>query len=75
MVERQNGYSSRWSKVNKTPVTDLEMTFTDLHEGDEYEYRVSAVNAAGQGKPSMSSGRFTAKDPFDVPGKPESDGK
>ena len=71
MVERCNGYSSRWSKVNKTPVEDLEMTFSDLHEGDEYEFRVSAVNKAGQGKPSESTGRFTAKDPFDVPGKPD----
>ena len=47
------------------------MVYDDLHEGDEYEYRVSAVNAAGQGKPSASTGRFTAKNPFDVPGKPD----
>jgi titin len=71
MVERCNGYSSRWTKVTKTPVTERQMRFEELHEGDEYEFRVSAVNAAGQGKPSESSGRFTAKDPFDVPGKPE----
>lgn len=32
-----------------------------VHEGKQYEYRVSAVNAAGAGRPSDTSDVFTAK--------------
>ena len=71
LVEKQNGYSSRWSKVNKNPTSEMIMKLNDLEEGAEYEYRVSAVNDAGTGKPSGTTGRFKAKNPYDPPGKPE----
>lgn len=32
-----------------------------VHEGKQYEYRVSAINAAGSGKPSDISDIYTAK--------------
>ena len=70
MVEKCTGYSSRWTKVNKKAISTLEMTFDDLVQGDEYEMRVSAVNEAGVSKPSETSGRFVAKNPYEVPGKP-----
>ena len=69
-VEKCTGYSSRWAKVNKKPIDALEMTFNDLVQGDEYEMRVSTVNEAGVSKPSATTGRFVAKNPYEVPGKP-----
>ena len=71
MVEKCTGYSSRWTKVNKKPITNMDMTFDDLVQGDEYEMRVSAVNEAGVSKPSPTTGRFVAKNPYEVPGKPD----
>ena len=56
--------------MNRDPITNLTKAFKDLVEGTEYEYRVSAENEAGIGKPSQTTGVFTAKDPFDKPGKP-----
>ena len=47
------------------------MNFDDLIEYDEYEFRVCAENEAGIGKPSETTGKFKAKDPFDVPGRPD----
>ena len=43
---------------------------TDLIEGDDYEFQVVAENEAGCSKPSETSGTFTAKDPYNRPGKP-----
>ena len=69
-IERTSGFSPRWVKVNKKPVTECQASFKDLQEGTQYEYRVIAVNDAGESKPSETTGVFTAKDPFDKPGKP-----
>ena len=68
IVEKSTG--SRWIKVNREPIADCHLSFTDLEEGMEYEFRVCAVNEAGVSKPSDTTGRFIAKDPFDPPGKP-----
>jgi titin len=68
-VEKLTG--TRWIKVNKKPISKKLMTFDDLIEYEEYEFRVSAENEAGIGKPSDTSGKFKAKDPFDPPGRPD----
>jgi len=68
-IEKFTG--SRWIKVNKKPVKKCAYSMDDLIELSEYEFRVSAENEAGIGKPSESTGRIIAKDPFDVPGKPD----
>ena len=68
-VEKSTGYSTRWIKVNRDLHTKTSMTFDDLIEGNEYDFRVCAENEAGVGKPSESTGRFVAKDPFGTPGK------
>ena len=70
IIERQNGFSSRWSKLTKEPITEQQLEMTDLREKEQYDLRVSAVNAAGISKPSPTTGKFTAKDPFEKPGKP-----
>ena len=64
LVERRTQYSSRWSKVNKTLVKDTELDVTDLLEGEEYEFRISAVNEAGSGTSSEPTPAITAKDPY-----------
>ena len=70
LVERCEGKSSRWSKVTKEPVTERQLDISDLLAGETYQFRVSAVNAAGTSKPSEPTTPFVAKDAFDVPGKP-----
>ena len=70
MVERCEGKSTRWSKVTKDPVTQRQLDVTDLLAGETYQFRVSAINAAGTSKPSDATTPFVAKDAFDVPGKP-----
>jgi len=69
-VERSSGYSSRFVKANRDPIAKTQQTYGDLVEGTEYEYRVSAENEAGVGKPSETTGVFVAKDPYGKPGKP-----
>ena len=70
IVERLSGKSSKWLKVKKDLVSELELDITDMVEGEQYELRVLAVNAAGTSKPSETTGKFVAKDPYTVPDKP-----
>ena len=67
-MEKKSG--TRWVKVNKKPITDLTLPVEDLVDGEEYEFRVFAENEAGVGKPCEPI-KVVAKDPFDVPGKPD----
>ena len=64
VVERRQGYSSRFIRVSKGPVYDLYYKDTAVYDGSEYEYRVLAENEAGQSPPSKPIGPVTAKDPF-----------
>lgn len=60
-IERRDIATGRWIKLNKDPVGRQEFTDDRVQEGHAYEYRVSAVNAAGPGKPSDTSNAFVAK--------------
>ena len=64
VLERQSPTSSRWVRVNKSPIRDTVYTVTDLNEGEEYEFRVMAENAAGFSSPSATTGKLLAKDPY-----------
>lgn len=68
-VERLSG--TRWIKVNKKAVKKCTLTLDDLVEGSDCEFRVCAENDAGVGEPSETTGHFKAKDPYDVPGRPD----
>jgi len=69
-VEKYTG--TKWIKAVKKPITTCSYSVDDLLEGSkDNEFRVCAENAAGVGEPSESTGRFVAKDPFEVPGRPE----
>ncbi|XP_015183294.1 PREDICTED: twitchin isoform X5 [Polistes dominula] len=60
-VERRDRATGRWLKVNKEPVRYAEYYDDHVTEGHQYEYRVTAINAAGSGKPSDTSAVFIAK--------------
>lgn len=64
IVERKSPTTSRWVRVNKSPVRDMVYTVTDLAEGNEYEFRVIAENAAGMSKPSQPTSPIKAVDPY-----------
>ena len=48
-------------RYNRSIQQGLEFDDTHVHEGKQYEYRVSAVNAAGSGPPSDVCENITAK--------------
>ena len=64
MIEKRTTYSPRWTKVNRTPIKDTTLLYTDLPEGEEYQFRVFAVNEAGYGPPSQVTPVVKLKDPF-----------
>uniref|UniRef100_A0A8C4S557 Titin n=1 Tax=Erpetoichthys calabaricus TaxID=27687 RepID=A0A8C4S557_ERPCA len=70
IVERRDKTGLRWVKCNKRVVTDLRYKVSGLTEGHEYEYRVSAENAAGLSGPSPCSPYYKASDTVFKPGPP-----
>uniref|UniRef100_A0A452HGT8 Titin n=1 Tax=Gopherus agassizii TaxID=38772 RepID=A0A452HGT8_9SAUR len=70
IVEKRDRAGIRWTKCNKRRITDLRLRVTGLTEDHEYEFRVSAENAAGIGEPSQASPYFKACDPVFKPGPP-----
>lgn len=50
--------------VADTKLMDRKFTHGGLKEGSSYEFRVSAVNQIGQGKPSFSTKPVTCKKEF-----------
>ena len=60
------GWRYKGGTWNTTPADKLlpgyKVTITGLREGSEVEFRVSAVNKAGEGPPSDASGFFYIKD-------------
>ena len=64
VIEARTAYNPRWMKVTRTPVKGTELVYTEPLEGDEYEFRVVAVNEAGYSKPSNTTPLTRIKDPF-----------
>ncbi|KAI5626876.1 immunoglobulin-like and fibronectin type III domain-containing protein 1 [Silurus asotus] len=67
-VERRKKGSSMWVSVCKELIQDTKCTVGSLVEDMEYEFRVTAVNRAGEGIPSTVSNSVLAKDPTRAPG-------
>lgn len=63
-LERRDKKSLRWVRVYKDPVSDLKQTVYHLTEGNEYQYRVCAINRAGEGPYSDTSDFYKAADPI-----------
>lgn len=64
IIERKEAGSDRWLRINKNPVTMTRYRATGLIENLEYEYRVTAINSRGTGKPSANSKPTIAMDPI-----------
>uniref|UniRef100_A0A3B4ADC5 Fibronectin type-III domain-containing protein n=1 Tax=Periophthalmus magnuspinnatus TaxID=409849 RepID=A0A3B4ADC5_9GOBI len=62
-IERKERNSLLWVKANDTVVRTTEYPCAGLIEGLEYTFRVSAINRAGQGKPSVKTDFVTARTP------------
>uniref|UniRef100_A0A493T7V3 Titin n=2 Tax=Anas TaxID=8835 RepID=A0A493T7V3_ANAPP len=61
----------RWVKVSsKRPIAENRYRVTGLIEGNEYEFRVMAENAAGVGPPSDASKLIKCREPVSPPSAP-----
>ncbi|XP_072046922.1 twitchin-like [Amphiura filiformis] len=69
-VEKKEPKSSRWVRINSTPVEPLTFKVKDLVEKSKYHFRVIATNKAGEGPASEPSDVHMAKPPYDIPGAP-----
>lgn len=56
MIEFRERKSVRWIKVNRDSILkDTTFKVTGLHEGNIYQFRITAMNAAGDSEPSEVS--------------------
>lgn len=60
LVEKKDKYG-QWEKALEVPANQCKATVPDLTEGEAYEFRVSAINAAGPGEPSDATAPIVAK--------------
>lgn len=60
-------FSKEWVKKKKVPASETSATIDDLKEGQQYEFRVRAVNKAGPGEPSDATKPIIAKCRFVKP--------
>lgn len=73
LVEKREKGLADWVSVNLNPSPGTEFTVNNLAEGRQYEFRVTAVNEGGKGRPSKPSAMMTAKErkfPPDAPDAP-----
>lgn len=72
IVEKKETTSKRWTRVTRDPIRALPLgnnwDVTGLMEGSMYQFRVSAVNAAGAGLPSVPSDPVLCRDPISKTG-------
>lgn len=61
IVEKRERGSSNWTEAGRSPGDDCTFSAKNLREGQEYEFRVVAVNDAGPSDPSMPSDPQVAK--------------
>ena len=64
VIEQKDMTSSVWTKANTDHEQGTASSVSNLTTGEEYEFRVAAVNKAGQGGFSGSSERRMTKLPY-----------
>lgn len=64
IVEMKDKYSPMWEKAIETTSSKPTAIVNGLVEGNEYQFRVIALNKAGQSEPSEPGKTFTAKPRF-----------
>lgn len=52
VIEKKDKFSPRWNKVAEVPADQTALKVDKLKEGDEYQFRVTPKNKAGEGGPS-----------------------
>lgn len=67
IIEKRKPGTSEWIPCNDKLVKETRLVVTSLPENDQYEFRVKAVNSAGEGEPSKPSDIVTIQD---QPGRP-----
>ena len=71
VLEKKPKGSNKWQKVpGMIRPHENEATARNLEKGEEYDFRVVAVNENGESEPLETSEAIKAKHPFDPPGKP-----
>jgi hypothetical protein len=65
-VEKLDPRTKRWVKIGKVSADKRPLTFdvTGLEEGQEYEFRVTAINAEGESEALTTDCAIKAKNPF-----------
>lgn len=64
IIEKKDKYNPNWVEAAQVLGNVCQGKVKGLHEGDKYEFRVRAVNKAGPGAPSDSTGPHLAKPRF-----------
>lgn len=67
VLEYKDKFSKEWVKAKEVGPDDLAATVDGLKEGNQYEFRVKAVNKAGPGEPSEPTKAIIAKCRFVKP--------
>lgn len=69
-VEKFDKRTGKWVPVGRTLPEETEFDVKGLQEGQEYKFRVKAVNDEGESEPLETDGSIIAKNPYDIPDKP-----
>ena len=70
IVEKFDPTVGSWIPVAKSQGPATEMKVDGLTPGNDYKFRVKAVNKEGESEPLETMGSITAKDPYHEPGVP-----
>lgn len=63
VLEKRKIGDNKWTRATNVTIPDLTFRVPGLQENNEYEFRVAACNAAGQGAWSSNSDAIVARMP------------